>query len=1052
MIKIIHLSDFHLNKDNLYDWNTYIKSELITTIKSQMVKGNKCFIVCTGDLIDRGGKSYSSIDIAFETFKKEVVEPILDATGLSIDHFILTPGNHDINRDSDFDFVDTGLKSKFHDEGVKYLNTYTKNLIETENKQGAERIKAYCEFVKRTYKECVNVTNSYLGTTFVFEEDGCKIGFSCINTAWCCYDDNDNKNGVYIGEPQYNKCLDCIKDCDIKIAIMHHPIDWLKLEKDSIGKWIYQHYNIFLCGHVHEAETTLQSRLYNMLFVNVAPCFTNEIRQSSNSFANGFSIIDYIPESKQIGVCYFKYKFDERKYILNTDYVSEGKLSFTFFDRSTDNVETLTNHARNYIKEKYYPFFDSMLIPQKANVIQSLQDAFVMPPIIKHASDKQKLTSLSDLIYNGSNVLILGAYESGKSVLLYRLVIEANENLPQYGKLPIYIDFNEIGNRDIESIIKEFTDLQSHAVKTLLKNNRILLLIDNYNPTEEGKYISNRIYTFLKENNVTCIATYASDMYDIIPQTLTNSYNEIAFEYYHMHPFHTENIKDLMGKWLPNQDSIRRNEKITKMVNNFCSYSLPCTAMSVSLYLWSTENEEKEPVNQAVLLDIYIEIILERLSDTNIYHNSFDYDNKIMLLSYVAYRMREDMVNFCKSNNETVLDYTYTITYAQYISFISDYLKLLGWEERFDAEKLGTEFINLKIFRKTLNAIKFSHSCFYYFFLAKRMIKFDEFKNEIIQDNNYYKNDRTIDYYAGLSRSDESLLSFLIEKLQNFFEPVQQIYEEINVDECFTNIIEGKQTYVPKVESANIKNVVLEKPSKEHIEKKLIKVCDEKLSKITDDFSRNQVLSPDKLIVMLGKALRNLDSVENKSLKQSAYNLLVKNTIIFAVIMKEYLASYANSHSGELPPALNNITNVEAFFRYMPFALQWNLNEIMGTSKLSTIFEQKLAYDYRNNSSDVEKYFSMAMLWDNTGTQNVKEMKKIIKEVKRNSVLDYLYFKIRHHYNYRVAIGSSDEDIYLELLLRLTRKRKIFSYLTDSQIKKQIQEAKNYRNRGISDC
>ena len=79
-------------------------------------------------------------------------------------------------------------------------------------------------------------------------------------------------------------------------------------------------------------------------------------------------------------------------------------------------------------------------------------------------------------------------------------------------------------------------------------------------------------------------------------------------------------------------------------------------------------------------------------------------------------------------------------------------------------------------------------------------------------------------------------------------------------------------------------------------------------------------------------------------------------------------------------------------------------------------------------------------------------MKKIIKEVKRNSVLDYLYFKIRHHYNYRVAIGSSDEDIYLELLLRLTRKRKIFSYLTDSQIKKQIQKAKNYRNRGLSDC
>lgn len=1045
MIKIIHLSDFHLNKENLLDWETYIKNDLIVKIKSQMLEGNKCFIVCTGDLIDKGGKSYECISEAFDAFKKKVVEPILQETGLPIEHFILTPGNHDVDRNLDYDYIDMGLKSKFHNEGVKYLNSYTKKLLETDNKLGAERIKAYNEFVKNMYEKCENVTTTYLGTTFVFEYDDCKIGFSCLNTAWCCYDDNDNKNGVYIGEAQYNECLERLKDCEIKIAVMHHPIDWLKLEKDSIGKWIYQHYNLFLCGHVHETETTLQSRLYNMLFVNVAPCFVNEIRQSSNSFANGFSIIDYIPENKQIYASYYKYKFDERKYILNTDYISEGILSITFFDRSTDNVETLINHSCDYIREKYYPIFDSMLIPQKANVIKSLQDAFVMPPIYKHASEKQKLTSLSDLIYNGANVLILGAYESGKSILLYRIVIETNENLAQYGKLPIYIDFNEIGNRDIESIIKEFSDLQSHAVKTLLKNNRILLLIDNYNPTEEGRHISKRIYTFLKENNVTCIATYASDMYDIIPQTFTNSYNEIAFEYYHMYPFRTENIKDLMGKWLPNQDLIHRNEKITKMVNNFCSYSLPCTAMSVSLYLWSTENNGKDPVNQAVLLDIYIEIILERLSDTNIYHNSFDYDNKVMLLSYVAYRMREVMLNFYDPNNDNVLDYTNTITYAQYIGFISDYLKLLGWEERFDSEKLGNEFINLKIFRKTLNTIKFSHSCFYYFFLAKRMIKFDDFKNEIIQDSNYFKNDRIIDYYGGLSRSDESLLSFIAEKVKNFFEPVQQIYEKINIDECFTDIVEGKHTYVPKVESANIKNVVLEKPSNDNIEKKLIKVCDEKLSRITDDFRRNQILSPDKLIVMLAKTLRNLDSVENKSLKLSAYTLLVRSTIIFAVIIKDSLASYANAHSGELPPTLSHVTNVEAFFRFMPFALQWNLNEIMGTSKLSTIFEQKLSSDYLNNNSDVEKYFSMAMLWDNTGTQYVKEMKRFIRNVKRNSVLDYLYCKIRHHYNYRVVIGSSDEDIYLELLLRLTRKRKIFPYLTNSQIKKNIQEAKSYR-------
>ena len=51
MIKIIHLSDFHLNKDNLYDWNTYIKSELISVIKTNLENSSTCFVVCTGDII-----------------------------------------------------------------------------------------------------------------------------------------------------------------------------------------------------------------------------------------------------------------------------------------------------------------------------------------------------------------------------------------------------------------------------------------------------------------------------------------------------------------------------------------------------------------------------------------------------------------------------------------------------------------------------------------------------------------------------------------------------------------------------------------------------------------------------------------------------------------------------------------------------------------------------------------------------------------------------------------------------------------------------------------
>ncbi len=1041
MIRIIHLSDFHLNDDNLFDWDTYIKSELINTIKSFADSTEPCFIVCTGDLIDKGGKG--NIETAFNTFKEEVIEPILSETGLTKDHFILTPGNHDINRNADQVYEDSGLKAEFEKQGVKFLNAHTKKIIETDDKGGSQRMRAYSDFIKDFYSDCSNVKTTYLGTSFVFEENDIRIGFSSLNTAWCCYDDNDNKQGVYIGEPQYHKCLNEVSECDVKIAIMHHPIDWLKLERNSIAQWIYKDYNLFLCGHVHETETTLTTNLYNMLFVDIAPSFTNEIRSKSNSFANGFSIINYDSDKKLVEVYFYKYKLDERKYILNTDYVSDGVLSFPIFDRTTNNVDSIIYHSSDYIKKNHYPEFDSMLIPQKANVITSLLDAFVMPPITKHASETQKQITLSDLILNKSNVLILGGYESGKSVLLYRLVVEMNDNIAQYGKIPVYIDFNEIRNRELESIIKEYLDLQSHAVNTLLNANMIQLLIDNYNPIEEGKHIANKIYNFIKKHDVSCIATFATDIYDI-PKPLRDN-NEIAFEYYFLHHFRTENIRDLMIKWNPDQEFLHRNERISKMVNSFCSYSLPCTAMSVSLYLWSTENEKKEPVNQAVLLEIYIEIILEKLSTENIYQNTFDYDNKVMLLSYIAYRMRSDMECFLEENKGSVLDYSYSIGYDQYISFISDYLKILGWEERFDAEKLGQEFVKLKIFRKSVNTISFSHSCFYYYFLAKRMINFPDYKEHIINSDAYYKNDRIIDYYGGLSRSDEALLQFLVQKFEDYFSPVQIVYDSIDVDKCFTDIIEGAEPYSPRVESQEITNFVIDKPSDERIEKKLIKASDEKLSRITDDFNRNQILSPDKLIVMLGKALRNLDGVENIELRQKAYNLLIKNSIIFTVIVKETLASYANSHSGELPPSLSRVNNVEFFFRFMPVALQMSLNEIMGTTKLESIFEKKLKSDFSNKCSDVEKYFSLAMLWDSTGCKHEKEMKDMIKMVKRNSVRDYLYFKIRHYYDYKVTPGSPEEDVCLELLLRLTRRGRKLRYLSDTQIKKRIKNAKNAR-------
>ncbi len=1022
MISIFHLSDFHLNEGNLRDWNTYIKDCLIEMINEKIATGNECFVVCSGDLIDKGGKGYKSTLEAFKEFRTSVIDPILEATKLPIERFIITPGNHDVDRAMDKDFMDTGLKVKFSNDGVKYLNEFTNKLIINGKTEGMKRMDAFHTFAKEIYRDSPDVDVTYLGMSFVFKTRVLSIGFACLNSSWTCYDDGDFDKGVYVGEPQYNRCREKLKSCNVRIAMMHHPLDWLKLEKDFISKWIYNDYDMFLCGHIHENQTTLASSAFGgSLFINVAPCFTNEIRENSNSFANGITLIDYEPSTKQGTAYYYKYLLVQRKYVLNVDYAQEGKYTFAIYNKLSDDEESIIKHSSDYIKEIHYKKFDDSLIPQKANVNLPLTEAFVMPTIIKYGDESRQKILLSDIINNKTNVLIFGAYESGKSVLLYRLVTEINENVEQYGKLPVYLDFNDLGNRDIESEIRVFLDLSSKQVKILLQNRSIILLIDNYNPKIDNKYNTNKVYQFLKQNDITCIATYSSNMGETFPQSFYSSNNEISFEYYHLCPFRAENIRDLVTKWMPEKDVFHLDNEISKMVNNFCAYSLPCTAMSVSLYLWSMEKEKSNPINQATLLDIYIEIILEKLSKENVYHNTFDYENRVSLISYIAYTIRCDIEGIRVQNQQEVVDDSYVLSYERYLAIIAEYLQIIAMPEKYDVVMLGENFIETRIFRKEGNNVKFAHSCYYYFFLAKRMIKDKNFREKILEDKNYCKNERTLDYYGGLTRSDEQFLVNVIKRVNEFFNPYQMVYDDIDIDNCFTNIIKKEENFEPVIQGIDDENVMNTKPSIERIQKHKLEVCDAKISRITDDFNQNQEINPESLIVILGRALRNLDSVENVGLKKEAYHLFVKSSLIYAVISKNTLAIYANNHSGELPPFYSFVVNVESFFRNMPFILQYNLNEMMGTSKLETIFYDKTIWDKINKRSDVEKYFSLAMLMDNTGLKYIKDIEEFVDKVRKNCVCDYLFFRFRYMYSYQTVSGSTEERTFRRLLSRLSR-------------------------------
>ena len=69
-----------------------------------------------------------------------------------------------------------------------------------------------------------------------------------------------------------------------------------------------------------------------------------------------------------------------------------------------------------------------------------------------------------------------------------------------------------------------------------------------------------------------------------------------------------------MRLWVPGEDELKTENRLDKLVTSFNSFALPSNAMSVSLFIWSTEYSKEKPINNAVLMEIYIALIFIRTS------------------------------------------------------------------------------------------------------------------------------------------------------------------------------------------------------------------------------------------------------------------------------------------------------------------------------------------------------------------------------------------------------------------------------------------------------
>lgn len=377
MIRILHLTDFHLNKKTLEDWNDYYKETFFSKLEEISKEKTIDLVLFTGDLIDQAGRDFGSPKDGFKIFEKEIINPILDLLEINISQFIICPGNHDIDRSADNEIDEHGMRAYL--TSIEKVNEFIKQREVGGGFEKIQRIKDYKEFEFDLYKSSDEPKeHSIFKFSIRLNIEGKSVGVSSINSAWRCFD-NDDYGRILIGEKQLNDNYKFIKDCDIKIALLHHQVNWVShFEKGIIHSHINKNYDIVLSGHVHEGETFSFSSFIGQCFHNISPSGLNNIRTDSRKYSNGFTLIDY---NHNVECKYYKYNHDNVEFVLNTDLVPNGTFYLEKPEVGTRSEINISKEAIKNIIEDHSDEMNSHFIKGKEEKsAASVKDSFVFHP------------------------------------------------------------------------------------------------------------------------------------------------------------------------------------------------------------------------------------------------------------------------------------------------------------------------------------------------------------------------------------------------------------------------------------------------------------------------------------------------------------------------------------------------------------------------------------------------------------------------------------------------------------------------------------------------
>lgn len=998
---IILLSDLHLQ------WleTNYLEKTTRTIIEDVKALSNENgikpeILLLAGDIVNSGedaGRLYPIV-------KERLVDPIVKEFNIAPLCVLSIPGNHEIDRKSIDTVIHSGLDIMASSSGLD-------NIEYAQYNQLTDKLRGYFEFDKMLN----NQNTEYIVATNLINISDMTIGVTRVNSVWSLWgDSNKDRKNIWIPQNKFKESLETIKKANIKICLMHHPIDWINDKSLYNIERNFDNFDIIINGHKHYDRDVMTNNTNCIQSKKLGPL--------SND--SGYVLLAIDKENSCLEKYYRKYNEKLEHYQPSLDEFDDACIITKIGLLSPKESRVL-----DYIRETKSKFNDSLIKlfinASTTDKYKDFHDFFIMPTLLDTnfgtVNEDPEILSADHYISMPDNLIIQGAQKSGKTVFAHYIIKLYYEKKWEFIKFPIYLDIrNKVINSNYELIDYIYDEAKKlisddflsrkSDIKEMLSDGNLLLVFDNYEDLNDIR----KIYNFIQEyplNRFIVIRTSKMG-YFLNEQAVSieRSVDSIKFVYLEIQPLTKNDVRRLYKKIINVENET--DVFFDKIIKDMDEIGLSRTPFNAALILFIYNNGVFDaPSNQTKVIEQYVETVLDKLNPKDTYYSTYDFNNKEDFLSFLSFEMYSSG--------------TYHIDESTFENFVVNYHKKRGF--LIEDSKFDVLFFDKMILINYNGIICFRFEFMFHYYLAKHALN-DKALYDIIV-NNYTSFEQEIIYLSGFSRNNKALLLSFVHLLKTESGKFSINSELFEVDEL------TKELFKTFDESSHLID-------EQHA------LSEDEIDKITD-IKHNNGYDPSKQIIkydisdiqnfetllrIVSNLVKNLDNIDDFQLKQDAMYEIVHSMMKLWSYTKDKFMLFTRSPQfiSNIEASLeeNDVKNEDEVLERInsllrsfitltiPIMIENEVYYQISSPKLNLVVK-KVRDSYEDNSTEklLMELLSVDMLVDDWS----KTLNKYVSSVRKQDYLRVLFFKLTYLL-YMRRIANGDEDIIKKLQKKIISK------------------------------